>query len=129
VKPVRSNKQLKFTYVALVSQILFVRALYHLLQRLVVDVAQLECRGFRVESNAIKDVRKPGTPDVSGSSDTGMTAIWSLFVLSPFAGASDVLPSFRDGRTRDGVVRIPEIQTLIATWPVSDEHKDGHGTP
>ena len=65
---------------------------------------------------------------MSDSSGMGLTAIWSLFVLSPFGGASNVLPSFRDGRTRDGMVRIPEIQALIATWPVSDEDKGEYGT-
>jgi len=73
-------------------------------------------------------MRKSGTVNVSDSFEVRLAVIGSLFVLSPFGGASDVLSSFRDRRAHDGMVRIPEIQTLIAKWPVSDEDKDKYGT-
>ena len=77
-------------------------------------------------------MRKPGTADVSDSSEMRLAVVGSPFVLSSFGGASNVLSSFRDGRTRDGMVRIPEIQALVTTWPVSDEDKGEcgiHSTP
>ena len=54
----KKQKQHDFTHVTLVPEILFACALYHLFQHLVVDVTQLERCSFRIESNAIKDMRK-----------------------------------------------------------------------
>jgi hypothetical protein len=121
------TKSHEFTYVALVSEILFIRTLYHLFQHLVVDIAQLERRSLRVEPNAIEDMRKSGTANVSDSFGRWWAAIWLLFVLSPFGRASDVLSSFCDRWAHDRMVRVPEIQTLVAEWLVSDEGTDERG--
>ena len=73
-------------------------------------------------------MRKSGTASVSNSFAMRLAVIGSLFVLSPFGEVSNVLSSFCDRRARDGMVRIPEIQTLITKWLVSDEDKDEYGT-
>lgn len=69
-------------------------------------------------------MRKSGTINVSGSFEMHLAVIGSLFILSPFGRVSDVLSSFCDRWAHDRMVRVPEIQTLIAEWLVSDEDKD-----
>ena len=91
------------------------------------DITQLERRSLRVEPNAIEDMRESGTANVSDSFERWLAAIWLLFVLSPFGGASNVLSSFCDRWAHDRMVRVPEIQTLVAEWLVNDEGTDGRG--
>lgn len=77
------------------------------------DIAQLERRGFRAESNAIENMRKSGIVGVRDSFEMRLAVVESLSVLSPFGRASDVLSSFRNGRTDHRMVRVSEIQALI----------------
>ena len=121
------EKSNRLIYVALVSEIFFVSTLDHLLQHLVVDVTQLERRSLRVESSPIKDVRESAIVNVNRSSRKRFSTIRLLFVLSPLGRVPDVLSSFRDRRTHSGMVRVPEIHTLIAKRFMSDEGVDECG--
>ena len=105
----QENTTIKFTYVAVISEVFLACALYHLLQHLVVDVTQLERCSLRVESNPIKDMRKPEIINVNHPSGKRFSTVGLLFVFPTFGGAPDILSSFRDRWAYDRMIRVPEI--------------------
>ena len=90
----------KFTYVALVSEILFARTLYHLFQRLVVYIAQLQRRSFCVESNVIEDTQESRTTNEAIPSECVWEPSDRLSSSPPSEGLrTSCLLSVTDGHT------------------------------